>query len=194
MYIQSSKKSRPMKIKHVLAISISGLLLSGLFAFKMLNSSWTISSKDAKISFTMPNGKHGGTVSGFDATIDFDAAHPELAAIKASVDVSSIETGEAKLNGHLMTTDFFDAEHHPKIYFTAEKITKNETGFLATGKLIMRDSTHIINIPFTFEQKEKQAWMKGTMDIFAGDYGIGKKSEKGSDRVVVTIEIPLTKE
>lgn len=183
-----------MKTKHILAITLSGLMLSGLFAFKVLTSSWNVSTKDAKISFAMPNGKHDGTLSGFDAKINFDALNPDKSSITASVDVSTIETGQSKLNGHLQTTDFFDAEHHPKISFTAESITKNETGFVATGKLIMRDSTHTVNIPFTFEEKDKQAWMKGTLDIFAGDYGVGKKSDKGSDRVVVTIEVPFTKE
>jgi len=32
------------------------------------------------------------------------------------------------------------------------------------------------------------------MDIFAGDYGIGKKSEKGNDRVVIGIEVPVSEE
>ncbi|MEO5645168.1 MAG: YceI family protein [Bacteroidia bacterium] len=94
----------------------------------------------------------------------------------------------------MQTADFFDAEQHPAITFTAEKITKNDSGFVATGKLAMRDSVHTINVPFKFINGEKTSSVVGTMDIFAGDYGIGKKSAAGNDRVLVTIEVPLTKE
>jgi polyisoprenoid-binding protein YceI len=181
-----------MKTKNIVAIAISGFVLSSVLAFKIVGSEWKVNSTDAKISFT--SGKHTGTISGLDATINFDPSSAKLGTIKASVNVPTITTGTEQLDHHLQTADFFDAANHPTITFTTESIEKNDSGFVATGTLAMRDSVHTIHIPFTFEQKEQTAIMKGTMDIFAGDYGVGKKSDKGSDRVVVSIEIPLMKE
>lgn len=183
-----------MKIKHIILLATTGFALTSLLAFKMLSSSWKVNSKDAKISFTMPNGDKVGTVGGLDATIDFNPMDVKVFTMKATVDVNSINTGIEKLNGHLQTPDFFDAAKHPKISFTVESIVKNEGGFVATGKLAMRDSIHTINVPFTFVQKDNSAIIRGTMDFLSSDYGVGKKEATNKDRVVVAIEIPLTKE
>jgi polyisoprenoid-binding protein YceI len=182
-----------MKINKLIIVS-TAIALTGLFSFRMLVSDWKVNQEKAKISWTMPNGKHSGTISGLDATIQFDPATSENGLIKATVQVNSIDAGVDKLNEHLKTADFFDAANHPVITFTAEKITKNDSGFVATGKLAMRDSIHTVDIPFKFEKGESQSTMKGTMDIFAGDYGVGKKSPAGNDRVLITIEVPLIKE
>ncbi|MCX6312335.1 MAG: YceI family protein [Bacteroidetes bacterium] len=181
-----------MKIRNIIIIGISTFVLSSLFAFKLLSTSWNINANDAKISFIMPNGDKTGTISGLDATIDFDPTDIKLFTMKATVQVSTINTGIPKLNGHLQTPDFFDAANHPAISFTTESISKNDSGFVATGKLAMRDSVHTIDVPFTFVQNGKGAIIKGQMDFFSSDYGVAKKNEKKSDRVIVTIEIPLT--
>ncbi|MDQ3109563.1 MAG: YceI family protein, partial [Bacteroidota bacterium] len=187
-------KTRIMKISNKVILLSAGVLLVGLFSFKVIHAAWKVNHKDAKITWTMPNGKHDGTISGLDATVVFDPAELEKGIIKATVEVKSIDAKNPKLNGHLQTADFFDAEKHPVISFTSEKITKTDSGFVATGKLAMRDSVHTIDVPFTFVSGEKESTIKGTMDIFAGDYGVGKKSEKGNDRVLITIEVPMSKE
>jgi polyisoprenoid-binding protein YceI len=184
-----------MKITKTTTVILAAAALSGLFSFRAVSNAWNVAQEGVKITFTMPEGKkHGGTITGLDATIDFNPDSTDLAVIKASVNVKELKADNEKLTGHLMTADFFDAENHPKITFTGEKVTKSETGFVATGKLAMRDSVHTVNIPFTFEQEKGKAVMKGTLEVFAGDYGVGKKSSSGADKVIVTIEVPVTKE
>lgn len=183
-----------MKLHNKIIVLAAGVLLAGLFSFKMISAVWKVNKKDAKITWAMPNGKHDGSIGGLDAIIYFDPAQFDKGLITATVEVKTIDAKNEKLNGHLLTTDFFDAEKHPRIIFSAEKITKTETGFLATGKLAMRDSVHTIDVPFEFIKGEKGSTIKGIMDIFASDYGIMEKSETKADRVVVTIEVPMTKE
>ncbi len=183
-----------MKIQNKLVVLAAGILIAGTFSFKLLSDAWKVNQKDAKITWVMPNGKHEGTIGGLDATIKFDPADLANGLITATVEVKSLEAGNPKLNGHLQTADFFDEEHHHTISFTTEKITKSETGFIATGKLAIRDSVHTISVPFQFINGEKESTIKGTMDILASDYGLMKKSEKNADKVVITIEVPMTKE
>lgn len=183
-----------MKNSRKLVLTIGAISLLTFSAFKLLKSDWKVKSEDAKITFTMPNGKHGGTVSGLNASFDFDPAHPELAAITATVEVKNLQADNPKLTEHLMTADFFDADHHPTITFKAEHVEKNDTGFVATGPLTMRDSVHTVSIPFTFKQTDNAALINGKLDIFSGDYGVGKKSAAGNDRVVISIEVPVSKE
>ncbi|HTL80919.1 MAG TPA: YceI family protein [Bacteroidia bacterium] len=176
----------------VLCVTIGVLTL--LFAFRFINVKWNVDVTNAKIHFSVPKGNKEGTLGGLVATVDFDAAHPELAQIKATIDVNTINTGIDKLNEHLKTPDFFDAKNHPLITFTAESVAKTDTGFVAMGKLAMRDSIHEVSIPFNYITDDKgNATMKGRLDLYSGDYGVGKKSPTGNDEVIIDIEVPLLK-
>lgn len=184
-----------MKTKNIILSAIAVTCLGGLVAFKAVNHVWDVASKEAKISWNMPNGKHNGTFEGFTGTFDFDPANPSQSVIKASVDVNTVKSDAGdKLDGHLKTADFFDAANHPKIEFTAENVTKSDSGYVATGKLHLRDSTKTVSIPFKFEQNGKTAMFKGRMEILASDYGVMKKSEKKNDLVVIDIVVPVTEQ
>lgn len=184
-----------MKTKNILitalAIAYAGVLLS----FKVVNHSWNVASKEATIKWDMPNGKHHGTFEGLVATFQFDPTDPANAVLKASVDVNTVKSDAGdKLDGHLKTADFFDAANHPTIEFTAESITKNDSGFVANGKLHLRDSIKTVAVPFKFVQDGKKATFKGRMSILASDFGIMKKSDKNNDEVIIDIEVPVSEE
>ena len=184
-----------MKTKTIILNSVLILATVGFYSFKLLSTAWTVNATDAKIAFDMPNGKHNGTIGNLTSTFQFDPMDPSKSVLVASVDVNSIKTDAGdRLDGHLQTADFFDAANHPKITFTSDSIMKTDSGFVAMGKLAMRDSIHPIKVPFAFVQDGNKATFKGSMDLFAGDYGVGKKSPNGNDRVVITIEVPVIKE
>ncbi len=183
-----------MKTKNIVLITSALFVATGLLSFKVITHAWNVNSKDAVITFNMPNGKHGGTVSGLSGTFQFDPMSPSKSSIKAIVEVNQLKADNVDLTAHLMSADFFDAAKHPTISFTSDSVGKNDTAFLAYGKLAMRDSVHSIVVPFKFNQGGRRAMFSGTIDIFAGDYGIGKKSEKGNDRVVIKIDVPVSEE
>lgn len=184
-----------MKTKNIL-IAALGIAFAGmLFAFKIVNHSWNVASKEATIKWDMPNGKHHGTFEGLVATFQFDPTNPAGAVLKASVDVNTVKSDAGdKLDGHLKTADFFDAANHPTIEFTAETITKTDSGYVANGKLHLRDSIKSVSVPFKFVQDGKKATFKGQMNILASDFGIMKKSEKENDKVIIDIEVPVSEE
>ena len=59
-----------------------------------------------------------GEVSGI---IQIDSDHPETSSVEASIQVQSIDTGNAKRDGHLKSADFFDAAQFPDIKFKSKK-------------------------------------------------------------------------
>lgn len=183
-----------MKIHNKIILLSAGVLLAGLFSFKMLSAAWKVNQKEAKISWQVQDGRHAGTISNLEATIDFDPSQLEKGIIKATVEPKTIDAGNPKLNGHLQGPDYFNVEKHPKITFTSESITKSDSGFVATGKLAIRDSIRTVSVPFQLLNAEKASTIKGTMSILASDFGLMKKSETGTDRVIITIEVPMTKE
>ncbi|MBI3512398.1 MAG: YceI family protein [Bacteroidetes bacterium] len=183
-----------MKTTKIIFISLIPALCITLFSFRIIISKWTVDTKDAKISFDMPEGNKSGTIGNLSGTFEFDPMMPEKTVITAKVEVSTIETGISKLNEHLQTADFFDAANHPEISFTSTSVSKTDSGFVAMGKLAMRDSVHAISVPFKVVDDGTRSVFKGSMDIFAGDYGVGKKSPTGKDRVLIVIEVPISKE
>ena len=181
-----------MKNSKINLITVS-LAVICLFAFRFVTVQWTVDATNAKINFNLPKGNKSGTLGGLQAKVVFDASSPESAQMSAIIDVKTVNTGIDKLNEHLLTADFFDAANHPTITFNSESVTKTDTGYVANGKLTMRDSTHTVSIPFKFKKDEKgNAVLNGRLDLYAGDYGVGKKSPTGNDEVIIDIEVPLT--
>lgn len=58
-----------------------------------------------------------------------------------SIDVDDEEQGQDKLEGHLLSADFFDAENHPTGTFEITSVTE---GVEQTEDLVMKDATHMI--------------------------------------------------
>jgi polyisoprenoid-binding protein YceI len=183
------------KTKLIIPGVIALLIAGGIYSFKVVANNWLVNATDAKVHFAMPNGKHTGTFSGLVSTFVFDPMDPSTSVLKATIDVNTVITdGGPKLDEHLKTADFFDAANHPTIEFIGESVAKTDSGFVAIGKLHMRDSIHTISVPFKFIQDGKKATFIGRMELYAGDYGIMKKSEKKNDLVVIDIEVPVTQE
>ena len=78
---------------------------------------------------------HFGT---FEGTIDASAAAPVL---QGTVDVATIDTGDANRDGHLQGAEFFDAEQHPKISFHS-----TATDVAAGGKITLQGEITIKGI------------------------------------------------
>ncbi|HEX4282793.1 MAG TPA: YceI family protein [Solirubrobacteraceae bacterium] len=66
-----------------------------------------------------------GAFRKFEGSVD---ATGEAPVLRGSVDVSSIDTGEANRDGHLVSAEFFDAENHAEITFhsTAAEATDGD--------------------------------------------------------------------
>jgi len=155
---------------------------------------WNVSSQEATISFELPEQGTKGTLSGLKASIDFDQKNPGAAKISATVDVKTFNTGDAKKDEHLLSADFFNAEKYPTISFVSSSVKATDTGFLASGTLTMKDSVKNVEIPFSFAEDTKGGGVfKGTMTVFAGDYGITKKGAAGKDKVVINLSVPVKK-
>ncbi|MEE8312378.1 MAG: YceI family protein [Candidatus Binatia bacterium] len=64
-----------------------------------------------------------GRFDKFEGEIEFDPAHPEKTEVEGSIEVKSINTNNEKRDKHLLSSDFFAAEEHPLIEFSAAKVT-----------------------------------------------------------------------
>jgi polyisoprenoid-binding protein YceI len=182
--------------KQLIIILTATVVVSSAFTMAMI---WKADDKASTVTWELPNNPgHKGTFSNLSATIDFDKAKLAESKITASIDVKTINGGDPKLNNHLQAPDYFDAEKFPKITFTSTSITANGDAYVAKGTLNMKDSTKVIEFPFTFkEDGSTKATFSGTMTLNASDYGVMKKStdpaKADRDKTIITIVVPVNK-
>ncbi|MVN78196.1 YceI family protein [Hymenobacter sp. HMF4947] len=131
-----------------------------------------------------------GTLTGLEATGQFDPAHLAQAHIQASVPVSSIQTGISLRDRHLQKPDYFDAEKYPTI-------TMQSTSFRQTGReqyegsfvLTMKGISHEVQLPFTVSATQE---FRGSFRLNRLDYNLGKTSLILANDVTVSISGKLS--
>jgi polyisoprenoid-binding protein YceI len=88
-----------------------------------------------------------GSFKKFSGTIDYDAKNPGATALAASIDASSIDTGNGDRDGHLKSPDFFDVAKFPTLDFKATKVKPaGKNKFTVTGDLTMHGVTKPVSL------------------------------------------------
>ena len=126
---------RPLPL---LATTASFLALSPALA---LASTWDIDPAHTTVEFSVRH-MMVTTVKGqfqkVKGTVELDEKDPTKSTVEVSIETASIDTREAKRDGHLKSPDFFDAAKFPALTFKSTKIEKAGKGkFKVTGDLTM---------------------------------------------------------
>jgi polyisoprenoid-binding protein YceI len=87
-----------------------------------------------------------GSFGAVEGSVTYDPARPEATRISASVDVSSIDTREAKRDEHLRSADFFDVAGHPKMTFESRKVVRKGDDLEVVGDLTIRGTTREVTL------------------------------------------------
>ncbi|HZC59216.1 MAG TPA: YceI family protein [Chthoniobacterales bacterium] len=83
-----------------------------------------------------------GTFHGLTGTLIQDPANPNRCHVEATVDISTIDTGDPQRDAHLKSADFFEHETHPVMTFKSTRVEKKgEEEYLVTGDLTMHGIT-----------------------------------------------------
>lgn len=89
----------------------------------------------------------GRFTSGAEGTIEYDLQAPDRSRVELRIKAASIDTGDAKRDGHLRSPDFFDTEKHPEVTFKSTKIEqKGDNDWLARGDLTIRGVTKPVEV------------------------------------------------
>jgi len=122
------------------------------------------------------------------------------AKIEFSVDVNSINTDDEKRDGHLKSTDFFDAEKFPKMTFkaTGMKAGKIKGTYDLEGDLTMHGVTKKVKLTAIGASKTvKDPWgntkyaFKVTGKLNRTDYGLKWNAALEAGGVVVSEEVKI---
>ena len=123
---------------------------------------WKIDTAHSEINFSVRHmmiSNVRGRFEKFDGTVEFDEENPENSSVEVNIDAASINTREAKRDGHLRSPDFLDAEGYPYITFKSKRIeqTGEDSGRII-GDLTVRGETHEVVLDVDYAGKAKSPW------------------------------------
>lgn len=178
-------------MKKLILFSTTLLLSAAVLAYAVVVAPyWKIGDK-YNISYS--SNASSGIFKTFKGTIAFDEANLAASNFNVTVDVASLNTGNALQNKHAKSDEWFDAAKFPQIKYVSKKIVKAGNGYQVTGDLEIHGVKKEFTIPFTFVRKGNAATFNGTFKINRNDFQIGKPGGEMDDVIAVTVAVPVTK-
>jgi polyisoprenoid-binding protein YceI len=123
--------------------------------------------------------------------ISFDEKNLASSKFNVTVDVASVNTGNALKNTHVKGGNWMEAKKYPEIKFTSKEIVKSGSGYTAKGDLEMHGVKKEISIPFTFAKSGNGGTFNGSFSVNRTDYGIGSPGGKVDDIIKLTVSVPV---
>jgi polyisoprenoid-binding protein YceI len=141
-----------------------------------------------------------GSFRGLKGSLTLNESDPSRSEVEASVDVSTISTGDDQRDTHLKSADFFDAARIPQITFRSTTVKRNDDGeYQVTGDLTIHGVTK--KATFAVEgpgDPGKDPWgntrigISATTKINREDFGLTWNSALETGGVLVGKEVTLT--
>ena len=166
---------------------------------------WAIDPVHSEVSFVVRHmmvSKVRGRFDTFEGTI-VTAEDPLKSSVTASVDLTTINTGQEQRDAHIRSADFFEVDKHPTMTFTSTGVRAHGDGFLLDGDLTLKGVTR----PVTFNLEVSgfgpdayggtRAGFSATTEINRHDYGVSFNGPipgvpggvTVSEKVTITLEI-----
>jgi polyisoprenoid-binding protein YceI len=125
------------------ALATAVLALASATAFAQ-TSTWKSDAAHSEVDFSI---KHlsisnvHGRFGKVNATIVYDEADVTKSTVNATIDVTTVDTGEPQRDTHLKSPDFFDAANSPTATFASTGVVKSGSGLKVTGNLTLHGVT-----------------------------------------------------
>lgn len=143
--------------------------------------------------------KASGTFNDVTGVVTLDPFNLSTASVRATINVSSVNTGFAKRDEHIKADKYLDVAKYTQIQFESTKvIPSNQTQAVIKGNLTMHGVTKAIEFPVKVLGYGSDPWggqragFEGKLMLKASDYGFawatGPNSPVGDD-IEVTLLI-----
>lgn len=140
-----------------------------------------------------------GRFNEFSGNVNLDAEKPENSVVDVTVQTKSIDTANAKRDGHLRSADFFNVEKNPTMTFKSKKVVRTgEKTATVTGDLTLNGVTKEVPLTVTFlgkgkgmDGKEVTGW-SATGELNRTEFGLTwNKAVEGTQVVAETVKIEI---
>jgi polyisoprenoid-binding protein YceI len=123
-------------------------------------ATWSVDPAHSQVEFRVKHvgiATFKGRFAAFEGTIRTE--DDSIASVEGSVDVSSVRTNDERLDGHLQSADFFDAENHPNITVkTLGPAEATDGGLRLRADLTIRGITKPVEFDLRIEGHGVDPW------------------------------------
>jgi polyisoprenoid-binding protein YceI len=177
------------------------LLLSAL-ALPALAADYDIDSAHSAAQFSVRHlmvSNVRGSFKKLTGKVVFDESNPSATVVQASIDVSTVDTGEPARDTHLKSPDFFDLAKFPTMTFVSRSAIRTSQGVDLSGDLTLHGVTkavvlHVSDI--TKEIKDPRGMLRigatATTVINRQDFGMVWNHNLDGGGVVVGNDVTIT--
>lgn len=137
---------------------------------------WTVDPVHSTVGFSARHlmiSKVRGRFASFSGTVTIPD-DPLASTVEASVDLASLDTGDAQRDEHLRSADFFDVEQFPTMTFTTTGLKEDGDHFVLFGYLTIRGVTRAVELLLTFDGVTQDPW-GGTRAGFTAEVDVNRK-------------------
>lgn len=167
------------------------------------STTWQLDPAHTHVEFSVKHlmlARVKGRFADVTGTVEL-GADPAASTVDVVIDAASIDTREAKRDGHLRSADFFDVERFPTIAFRSREVRPTRAGeFSLVGDLTIRDVTREVTLEVTDEGRGTDPWggeragFSATAQIDRRDFGLTWNQALEAGGVLVGNEIRIALE
>lgn len=166
-----------------------------------LTGTYTLDPTHTRLGFVARHAmvtKVRGAFTEFTGTAVLDAEDPTRSHAEVTIQVASVDTGNAQRDEHLRTNDFFDAATYPEIRFVSTKAEAlGDDNYRLTGDLTIKGITKSVAVDFEFTGLVADPWgnqragFEGKAVINRKDFGVNFNAALEAGGVLVSEKITL---
>jgi polyisoprenoid-binding protein YceI len=140
-----------------------------------------------EFSFSQAGARNKGRFRGFSTALDLSTDNAPGSRLEVTIDMTSVDTGDQERDDTLRDADLFGVKKFAQARFSATQIVKTANGYEAVGKLMIRDVTRDMRVPFTLRTARENGvavgYMSGKTTLRRLDYGVGQGDWQATDQV-----------
>jgi polyisoprenoid-binding protein YceI len=146
-----------------------------------------------EFTFVQAGARNQGRFTRFPVSFDFSPDNLAGSRLEVTVEIASLDTGDAERDDTLRGADLFAVAQFPQAHFSATQFNRTATGFEAVGKLTIRGVTRDARVPFSFrtttENGAPAGYMSGRTTVRRLDFGVGQGDWKSTDQVGNDVDV-----
>ncbi|MEQ8839566.1 MAG: YceI family protein [Acidimicrobiales bacterium] len=164
--------------------------------------SWPVDAVHSTVEFTVRHlglSKVRGRFNAFDAGLEV-ADSLDTSSLRATIELASVDTGNADRDAHLRSTDFFDTDTHPRMTYASTAITDGGDGtYTVVGDLTLNGVTAPVTLDVEFNGTDDnpmdgsyRAGFSATGTLSRKVFGIEFDVPMGADKVAIGDKVALS--
>ena len=173
---------------------------AGTTALDDITGDYTIDVAHSRLGFAARHAmvtKVRGQFKEFTGTAHVDPTNPGSSKVDLTIVASSVDTGSADRDGHLLSGDFFGADDNPTITFASTDVTRDGSEWTITGDLTIKGTTKPISIDFEEVGTARDPFgnvrlgFEGSTTINRTDWGLSFNAALETGGVLVSEKVKL---